>query len=223
MDVGKEKGEEERKGRLIVLALALAEHIDEVTLPTRPSYAKWTLQTGRPLNLICTSEQLPAKPRPDGSAESLFATSTPVCLFTDRFPSRISFLSRTLTPVCRYISFWWNVTGSKHWVSLALHALEKRDRILTGSAILRDFTRWILYDVLKLNPALSNLIAFSFVPAKFCIPIFTILRIRSCYSWKLSFHSAMNFILSAILWTKIKFLPCSFYLIFSPNLTNLIR
>lgn len=103
MDVRKEKGEEERKGRLIVPALALAEHIDEVTLPTRPSYAKWTLQTGRPLNLICTSEQLPAKPRPDGSAESLFGTSTPVCLFTDRFPSRISFLSRTLTPVCRYI------------------------------------------------------------------------------------------------------------------------
>ncbi|OAD60280.1 Dorsal root ganglia homeobox protein [Eufriesea mexicana] len=64
--VGEEKGEEEGKGRLIVPALALAEHIDEVTLPTRPSYAKWTLQTGRPLNLICTSEQLPVKPRPDG-------------------------------------------------------------------------------------------------------------------------------------------------------------
>lgn len=68
MDVGKEKGEEERKGRLIVLALALAEHIDEVTLPTRPSYAKWTLQTGRSLNLICTSNQLPVKPRLDGKA-----------------------------------------------------------------------------------------------------------------------------------------------------------
>lgn len=43
-----------RGGRLIVPALALAEHIDEVTLPARPSYAKWTLQTGRPLNLVCT-------------------------------------------------------------------------------------------------------------------------------------------------------------------------
>ena len=97
----------ERKGRLIVPALALAEHIDEVTLPTRPSYAKWTtLQTGRPLNLICTSEQLPVKPCPDGGAESLFATWTPVCLFTDRFPSRISFLSCTLTPVDIYLSIY---------------------------------------------------------------------------------------------------------------------
>lgn len=89
-------GEEGRKGRLIVPALALAEHIDEVTLPTRPSYAKWTLQTGRPLNLICTSAQLPVKPRPDAGVDSLFTTSTPVCLFTDRFPSRISFLSSKL-------------------------------------------------------------------------------------------------------------------------------
>ncbi|EGI67025.1 hypothetical protein G5I_04457 [Acromyrmex echinatior] len=78
--------------RLIVLALALAEHIDEVTLPTRPSYAKWTLQTGRPLNLICTSSQLPVKPRPVGSrVESLLRTLTAVCLFTDRFPSRVPF------------------------------------------------------------------------------------------------------------------------------------
>ena len=61
---------EGRRRRLIVPALALAEHIDEVTLPTRPSYAKWTLQTGRPLNLICTSGQLPVKPRPDGGADS---------------------------------------------------------------------------------------------------------------------------------------------------------
>lgn len=85
-------GGKARGGRLIVLALALAEHIDEVTLLTRPSYAKWTLQTGRPLNLICTSSQLPVKPRPAGSrAESLPRTLTAVCLFTDRFPSRVPF------------------------------------------------------------------------------------------------------------------------------------
>lgn len=81
------------KGDWLYPALALAEHIDEVTLPTRPSYAKWTLQTGRPLNLICTSGQLPVKPRPDGGVDSLLRTSTPVCLFTDRFPSRISHFS----------------------------------------------------------------------------------------------------------------------------------
>jgi len=89
---GKRLGGEDEGDRLIVLALALAEHIDEVTLPTRPSYAKWTLQTGRPLNLICTSSQLPVKPRPAGSrAESLLRTLTAVCLFTDRFPSRVPF------------------------------------------------------------------------------------------------------------------------------------
>lgn len=89
---GKETWGEDEGDRLIVLTLALAEHIDEVTLPTRPSYAKWTLQTGRPLNLICTSSQLPVKPRPAGSrAESLSRTLTAVCLFTDRFPSRVPF------------------------------------------------------------------------------------------------------------------------------------
>lgn len=102
---GKRLGGKVRGGRLIVLALALAEHIDEVTLPTRPSYAKWTLQTGRPLNLICTSSQLPVKPRPAGSrAESLPRTLTAVCLFTDRFPSRVPFpmtnfsLTRSVRP-----------------------------------------------------------------------------------------------------------------------------
>ncbi|TGZ31883.1 Uncharacterized protein DBV15_01135, partial [Temnothorax longispinosus] len=91
-----------RGSRLIVLALALAEHIDEVTLPTRPSYAKWTLQTGRPLNLICTSSQLPVKPRPAGSrAESLPRTLTTVCLFTDRFPSRVPFPMTNFSAICQ--------------------------------------------------------------------------------------------------------------------------
>lgn len=95
------------EGRLIVAALALAEHIDEVTLPTRPSYAKWTLQTGRPLNLICTSNQLPVKPRPDGGAESLFGTSTAgvPAYSPDRFPSRISFLSGDVNSSLRICSF----------------------------------------------------------------------------------------------------------------------
>lgn len=96
---GKRGGGEPESGegdRLIVPALALAEHIDEVTLPTRPSYAKWTLQTGRPLNLICTWSQLPVKPRPVASAESLPRTLTAVCLFTDRFPSRVPFPSTNI-------------------------------------------------------------------------------------------------------------------------------
>lgn len=75
-----------------MLALALAEHIDEVTLLTRPSYAKWTLQTGRLLlNLICTSNQLPVNPRPGSSAAESVTQNfvRTVCQFTDRFPSRI--------------------------------------------------------------------------------------------------------------------------------------
>lgn len=64
----REKGEGTKGGQTDCTGTcALAEHIDEVTLLTRPSYAKWTLQTGRPLNLICTSSQLPVKPRPAGS------------------------------------------------------------------------------------------------------------------------------------------------------------
>lgn len=66
--VAREKGEGTKGGQTDCTGTcALAEHIDEVTLLTRPSYAKWTLQTGRPLNLICTSSQLPVKPRPAGS------------------------------------------------------------------------------------------------------------------------------------------------------------
>lgn len=102
----REKGEKERKGRLIVPALALAEHIDEVTLPTRPSYAKWTLQTGRPLNLICTSNQLPVKPRPDGGgAELLFGTST-ACLTIHPIVFQVEsrFCQVTLISVCGSIS-----------------------------------------------------------------------------------------------------------------------
>lgn len=64
----REKGDGRKGGQTDCTGTcALAEHIDEVTLLTRASYAKWTLQTGRPLNLICTSSQLAVKPRPAGS------------------------------------------------------------------------------------------------------------------------------------------------------------
>lgn len=86
------KGDETRGGQTDCTGTcALAEHIDEVTLPTRPSYAKWTLQTGRPLNLICTSSQLPVKPRPAEPSHTIQELRTPVCLFRDRFPSRVPF------------------------------------------------------------------------------------------------------------------------------------